>query len=84
MSQWDKLLHKLKNSSAEMRYEELKKILETYGYSAKETAGGSSHVTFRKEGCNPITIPRHKNIKRAYIELVRKVVEGENKNEDIG
>ena len=82
MSKWDKLIHKLKDSSAEIRYKELKKILEAYGYSAKETSGGSSHITFRKKGCNNITIPRHKTLKRAYVELVRKVVEEENKNED--
>ncbi|MBO5341660.1 MAG: type II toxin-antitoxin system HicA family toxin [Lachnospiraceae bacterium] len=84
MSKWDKLIHKLKSSSAEIRYEELKKILEEYGYKARETSGGSSHITFRKEGCNNITVPRHKKIKRAYIELVRKVVEEEAKNEDDG
>lgn len=83
MSQWDKLIHKLKDSSQEMRYEELKKILEKYGYVAKETSGGSSHITFRKQGCDNITLPRHKKIKRAYIDLVRKVVEGEERHEDI-
>ncbi len=84
MSKWDKLIHKLKSSSAEIRYEELKKILEEYGCEARETSGGSSHITFRKEGCNNITVPRHKKIKKAYIELVRKVVEEEEKNEDDG
>ena len=78
MSQWDKLLMKLKSSPKEMRFDELKKILEHYGYNMKETGKGSSHCTFRKEGHNPITIPRHEPILRVYVELVRTVVEEEN------
>ena len=47
-----------------------------------ETKGGSSHVTFRKEGKMPITIPRHGKIKKVYVMLVRKAVE-EEKNEQV-
>ena len=39
--------------------------------------GGSSHYTFRKTGYPPITIPKHKPIKKVYIEIVREVVERE-------
>lgn len=78
MSQWDKLIKKLKNSPQSMRYNDLKKILENYGYVAKETSGGSSHVTFRKDGCTPVTIPRHEPILKIYVEMVREVVEKED------
>lgn len=44
--------------------------------------GGSSHYTFRKKGCAPITIPRHEPIKRAYVMLVREVVESEVKGNE--
>ena len=78
MSQWEKLLNKLKSTPYEMRYEDFKKVLEYYGYAPVETKGGSSHITFRKAGCLPITIPRHGRIKREYIELVKAVVEEEH------
>lgn len=29
---------------------------------------GSSHYTFRKPGCQPITIPKHEPIKKVYVE----------------
>ena len=29
-------------------------------------SGGSSHFIFRKTGCQPITIPKHEPIKKAY------------------
>ena len=39
--------------------------------------------TFRKPGCQPITIPKHEPIKRTYVEMVKQVVESEDmKNED--
>lgn len=77
MSQWDKLLVKVKNLSTDLRFEELKKILETYGYLMNTPRGGSSHCTFRRVGYPPITIPKHKPIKKVYIEMVREVVERE-------
>lgn len=44
---------------------------------------GSSHYIFRKEGRSIITIPKHKPIKKIYIEAVRDVVKAEEGfNED--
>ncbi len=60
--------------SPDLRFEELKKILESYGYKMSAPRGGSSHCTFRKMGCPPITIPKHRPLKRVYIEMVRDVV----------
>ena len=77
MSQWDKLLDRVRRLSPDLRFEELKKILESYGYVMSAPNGGSSHYTFRKTGYPPITIPKHKPIKKVYIEMVREVVERE-------
>lgn len=77
MSQWDKLLDRVRKLSPDLRFEELKKILESYGYAMSSPRGGSSHYTFRKIGYVPITIPKHKAIKKVYIEIVREVVERE-------
>lgn len=77
MSQWDKLILKLMNSPKEMRFADLRKILEGYGYQMREKGNGSSHCTFRKEGRDPITIPRHGAIKAVYIEMVKAAVEKE-------
>lgn len=40
------------------------------------------HYTFRKEGCMPITIPKHEPIKKVYVEMVRQIVESEAKNDE--
>ena len=80
MAQWEKLLLKVKSLNQGMRFAELQKILEKYGYIMTAPSGGSSHYTFRKEGCYPITIPKHESIKIAYIKMVKAVVESENQN----
>ena len=81
MSSWDKLLERINVLSNDLRLDELRKVLEAYGYTMKQPRGGSSHYTFRKSGCAPITIPKHEPIKRVYVEQVRKVVEEENSDE---
>ena len=81
MSKWDKLLRRSLSLSKDMRFEELKKVLESYGYVMSAPKGGSSHYTFRKDGKSPITIPKHEPIKKVYVEMVREVVEEESGNE---
>ena len=77
MTRWEKLINRICSLSADVRFEELKRILESYGYSIKNPGGGSSHYIFRKKGCNPITIPKHEPIKKVYVEMVKKVIERE-------
>ena len=47
MSRFDKLLQRIKSLDKNMRFEELKKVLEYYGYTMSGPAGGSSHKSFR-------------------------------------
>lgn len=77
MSKWEKLLNKIKSMSKDVRFEELKKILESYGYIGHSPKSGSSHWTFRKDGSPPITIPKDKTIKLTYIKMVKDVIESE-------
>ena len=81
MSKWDKLIVRICNLSKDLRFDELKKVLESYGYVMNTPRNGSSHYTFRKQGCQPITIPKHEPIKKIYVEMVRQIVESEVRNE---
>lgn len=80
MSKWEKLLSKILSLSKELRFEELRKVLESYGYIMETPRGGSSHYVFRKAGYNPITVPKHEPIKVVYVKLVREMVEREENN----
>ena len=77
MTKWDKLIAKILTLSKDLRFDELRKVLESYGYEMHAPRGGSSHYTFRKPGCQPITIPKHEPIKKVYVEMVRQIVESE-------
>jgi len=77
MSKWDKLIHNILNMSKEIRFDELKKVLEHYGYEGRKPASGSSHWTFCKKGEVPITIPEKTTIKTTYIKMVKEIIEFE-------
>ena len=79
MSKWDKLLLRVRSLSGDLRFDEIRRILESYGYEMRFPSGGSSHCTFRKEGHRSITIPKCDPVKHFYVELVREVVENEEK-----
>lgn len=74
MGQWDKLLSAILAKDKNLRFDDLSKALERIGYRKDHPRGGSSHYTFRKAGCFPITIPKQKPLNRAYIELVSEAV----------
>ena len=82
MSRWDKLLTKICALSKALRFDELRKVLESYGYVMNVPKSGSSHYTFRKAGCQPITIPKHEPIKKVYVEMVKQTVESEAMNDE--
>ena len=75
MSKFDKLLERITLLSKDMRFDELRKVLESYGYTMHSPKGGSSHYTFRKPGKMPITIPKHEPIKKVYVQMVKEMIE---------
>ena len=46
MSKWDKLLMRICSLSRDLRFDELRKVLESYGYKMNAPRSGSSHYTF--------------------------------------
>ena len=75
LSKWDKLLKRITSLSKDLRFNELRKVLESYAYTMHAPRSGSSHYTFRKEGCSPITIPKDEPISVAYVKMVKDIIE---------
>lgn len=73
MSKWDKLIVRICNLSKGLRFDELKKVLESCGYEMNAPRGGSSHYIFRKQGCRPITIPKHEPIKKSMLNWLDRL-----------
>ena len=82
MSQFEKLLMRIHALGKNLRFQEVKKVLEELGYTMSGPSGGSSHRTFRKPGKKPITIPQHEPVKRIYIIMVKEAVESEEDDEE--
>ena len=82
MSKWDKLLARICGLSRDLRFDELRKVLESYGYEMRQPIGGTRHFTLHKPGCAPITIPMHEPIKKVYVMMVKEVVESEVSNRE--
>jgi len=78
MSQFEKLLQRINSLDKNLRFDEVRKVLEVYGYTMGAPRSGSSHRTFRKPGCPSITIPVHEPIKRIYIIMVKEAIESED------
>ena len=72
MAQWKKLIEQILRLDKNLRYEDLSKALTTIGYNSHQSSG--SHVTFRKNGRMPITIPKGNPVNKAYIQLVKDAV----------
>ncbi|MBQ6733819.1 MAG: type II toxin-antitoxin system HicA family toxin [Lachnospiraceae bacterium] len=79
MSKWDKLIQRIKTIDHDLRFTEIQKVMESFGYTGSYPKGGSSHCTFRKPGCNPVTIPTHEPIAEVYVKTVKRIVEREGK-----
>ncbi|PKM86946.1 MAG: toxin HicA [Firmicutes bacterium HGW-Firmicutes-12] len=77
MSKWEKLLGKITELSKDLKFAELKRILESYGYEGRKPGSGSSHWTFRKQGKSPITIPENEPIKIVYVRIIKDIIESE-------
>ena len=71
MPKWDKLIKRICNLSKDIRFNELRKVLESYGYEMKAPGRGGSHFTFRKNGCTPVTVPKDEPIKSFLYTLNR-------------
>ncbi len=70
LSQFEKLLQRIRNNPKTVKFDEIKKVLLKYGYVCTQPKEGSSHYTFRK-GENLLTVPKHgAYVKEIYVRQV--------------
>ena len=74
MTKRQKLLGTLLDFPTEMRYSDVKKILEGFGY--KEDGGKGSHFVFRQANHEPITLSKKhgKMVKRYQLKDIAKTL----------
>ncbi len=78
MSQFEKLLQRIRNNPKTVKFDELESILLKNGYTCRTPGGGSSHYTYTKPGRFPITIPKKRPyVKEIYVKIVLRQMEDE-------
>ena len=78
MGKKDKLIDKLLKKPPEMRFDEIKKILENAGY--KNVRAKGSHFIFKNsDDGKKVIIPTHNNrVKKCYLEEMIELLNLEN------
>ncbi|MBP3208047.1 MAG: type II toxin-antitoxin system HicA family toxin [Campylobacter sp.] len=71
MSTKEKLLKNIKNNPKNVSYDDIKKLLNLYGFELVSIKG--SHHKFRRNG-KSIMVPYHKPIKENYVKDVLKEI----------
>ena len=70
----DKLIEKMKRQPNGIRFQELKRVLEYYGYKMKNNSG-TSHRNFINNEGRVITIKKENPLKAVYIKDALKRIE---------
>lgn len=81
MSKLEKLISRVCKLSLDIRFDELAKILQYFGYEMRQSKKGSSHYIFSKNNESNIVIPKKQKMSKIYIKLVKEVIEKERENE---
>jgi predicted RNA binding protein YcfA (HicA-like mRNA interferase family) len=82
MSKTDKLLQKIRNNPQSVSFEDLDKVLRSFGFEPRQPKGGSSHYFYQRSGFGQITVPRKKPfVKKIYVKnalsLIDEVIESD-------
>lgn len=69
-----KVVRKVLDSSRDVDFATIKKLLELFGYECKQPRGGSSHFVFRKSKSNPITVPKKRPVNVVYVKMISRIL----------
>ena len=74
MSQWEKLLERIRNNPKSVRFDDLDKVLRNTGFERRQSGKGSSHFRYVL-GMDQIVIPRHgDHVKEVYVKQVIEIL----------
>ena len=65
-----KLAEKIIRNLKDVGFDDLRRLLESFGYECRQPRGGSSHYVFRKSGTMPISVPKDRPVNRKYVRVV--------------
>lgn len=74
MTQWEKLIERLKRRPSDMDYADVERLLEGFGYTMRRA---SRHTAvFSKPGERKITVPtvKGRKVKGVYLDEIRSIL----------
>jgi predicted RNA binding protein YcfA (HicA-like mRNA interferase family) len=74
MNKTEKLITKMQGNPRDWSIEDIKIVAARYGFKYRQP--GTSHVTFRADTGQKITIPARKPIKPVYVKKFLALIEG--------
>lgn len=74
MSKRDKQLQTIRNNPKNVKFETIRKILLTHGFSESTPSGGSSHYTYSK-GLYRVTVVKNKPVNSVYIKRAIEIID---------
>lgn len=73
VSQYDKLIEKIKNNPKSVNFEDLRKILLKEGFQERQSRKGSSHYIYTKES-DMLTIPKDHPLNEIYVKQALQIL----------
>jgi predicted RNA binding protein YcfA (HicA-like mRNA interferase family) len=76
MTKREKLVERIRARPPQAGFEDVRRVLEMYGWTMRSPRSGSSHFTFAKEGESEIlTVVKHnERVKRVYLDKICKAL----------
>jgi hypothetical protein len=75
MTKTTKLYERIKNNPHNISFEDIRKLLEFYGFELLRQSSGTSHFVFFKAGCGPITVPFRRPLKSYVVKSIIKILD---------
>ncbi len=82
MTQFDKLYNKIVHNPKDVKFEDLDKLLNRYGFECRQPHGGSSHYTYHHPKITEVlSIPKVRPIKAVYVKKAIAAIEKVGRDE---
>jgi len=65
-----KLAEKVLANRKNVEFNDLKRLLEGFGFECRQPRGGSSHYVFRRPQTYPISVPQNRPVNKTYVDQV--------------
>ena len=75
MTKTTKLYERIKNNPHDIRFEDIRKLLEFFRFELRRQSSGTSHFVFFKAGCGPITVPYRRPLNSYIVKGIIKLLD---------